>query len=125
MQCMLKKLISLFLAVSIVQLLPIVEFSTVISFVITTLILYILLYAVEPILNLFSLPLHIATFGFFRVIIIIFSIWIARFLVPGFVIYPMIFLGYNVPYLLTLVFVSIVIRSFSSLIHKVLQKLLP
>lgn len=118
---MIKKLLSLIIALGILQLLPVVEFVNIPAFIIASLVLSILVFCIEPILKLFSLPLIIATLGLFRIVLLVGSIWFTTFLVPGFVIYPMIFFGIHIHYFATLAIVSILFKSLHALVCKLLR----
>lgn len=119
---MLKRITTVVLALGLLQFLPIVEFSNLVSFILSALILSLLLYCIEPLLKLFSLPLIIATFGLFRLVLAVGSVWLTAFLVPGFTIYPMLLFGHKIYYFYTLVFVSIILKSLVFLISKIITR---
>lgn len=100
--------------------LPTVSYTDWTTLILAAFVLTLLQRVARPVLNLLFLPINIVTLGLFSVIINVSLLWLATYLVPGFVIEPMILLGVSLNTFFTLVVISIMIGLLQSLIGFIL-----
>lgn len=101
-------------------LLPNVQYGTIATLILAALVLTLLQKIIEPLLKLLFLPINIVTFGLFSLVINVFILWLASYLVPAFVIMPIIILGVSLNIFFTLLFFSFVLSLFQSILKKIL-----
>lgn len=97
-------------------LVPAVQFSSWLTLAIAALVLLFLQSIVQPILKVLFLPVTFVTFGLFSVVINVVIIWLATFLVPGFIIQPIILLGIPLNQFFSLFTVSVLIGFIQSFV---------
>lgn len=88
---------------------PAVGFSDIATIGVAAIVMTILFQFVRPILKLLLLPVNIITLGLFSSVINIFLLWATTVIVPGFTIGTLTLFGYTIPFLGTLIIVSIMI----------------
>lgn len=98
-------------------LVPAVQFSNWVALAIAALVLLFLQSIVKPILKVLFLPVTFVTFGLFSIVINVIIIWLATFLVPGFVIRNLILLGIPLNYFFSLLTISTLIGFIQSFIR--------
>lgn len=94
--------------------LPTVSYFNWTTLILAAVVLTLLQKIARPILNLLFLPVNVVTLGFFSVVINVFLIWLATYLVPGFIIQPMVFLGMHLNTFFSLLIVSILLGFLQS-----------
>lgn len=98
-------------------LVPAVQFSNWVVLVIAALVLLFLQSIVKPILKVLFLPVTFVTFGLFSIVINVVIIWLATFLVPGFIIRDIVLLGIPLNHFFSLFTVSVLIGFIQSFIR--------
>ncbi len=101
-------------------LLPTIGYLNLITLILASLVLTLLQAVVKPVLKIFFLPINIVTLGLFSLVINVFILWLATFLVPGLQISPMILLGVRLGKFGTLLVVSFIISFIQNLLKKIL-----
>ena len=96
--------------------LPTVSYLNWTTLILAGVVLTLLQKIARPILNLLFLPINVVTLGFFSVVINVFLIWLATYLVPGFVIEPMVLLGVHLNTFFSLLFISILLGLLQSMV---------
>lgn len=99
--------------------LPTVTFMNWTTLLFASVVLALLMKVARPILKILFLPINIVTLGLFSWVINVFLLWLVTFLVPGFDIEPMIFLGIHLSPFMSLLLVSFfisIIQSFVSIL---------
>lgn len=97
-------------------LLPTVNITSITTLVLATIALVVLFSLVKPILSLLFLPINFVTLGLFSGLLNVALLWLATYLVPGFIIEPMAVFGINLTQFWTLVVVSFMIGFINSII---------
>ena len=100
--------------------LPTVSYANWTTLILAALVLTLLQKIARPVLKILFLPINIVTLGLFSVVINVVLIWLATYLVPGFVIEPMILFGVSLNQFFSLVFVSFLIGFLQSIIGFIL-----
>lgn len=90
------------------------------TYVITALVITLLNKVVRPILTLLFLPINIVTLGFFSIVIHVGLLWLATYLVPGFVISEMTLFGTELNYFFSLLVISIILGFFQGFLGLIL-----
>ncbi len=98
-------------------LVPAVQFSNWVTLAVAALVLLFLQSIVKPILKVLFLPVTFVTFGLFSIVINVLIIWLATFLVPGFVIRDLVVLGMPLNHFLSLLTISMMIGLIQSCIR--------
>lgn len=98
-------------------LVPAVQFSNWVALVVAALVLLFLQSIVKPILKVLFLPVTFVTFGLFSIVINVVIIWLATFLVPGFIIRDLVVLGIPLNHFLSLFTISVLIGFIQSFIR--------
>lgn len=114
-KALLHTLITLVILAWAVPTITLLNWTTVLLASVVLTALYTL---IQPILKVLFLPINIVTLGLFSVVINVFLLWLATYLVPGFVIEPMILFGLELTYIPSLVVVAIMISLVQNLIRK-------
>ena len=92
-----------------------------VTLLLASLVLTILQKVAKPILKLLFLPINIVTLGLFSLVINVFLLWLATYLVPGFQIQPMIIFEVALGKFGSLLLVSIIISSVQNILRKLLK----
>ncbi|MCA9369806.1 MAG: phage holin family protein [Pseudomonadales bacterium] len=103
----------------IVQYTPLLGFTDWVSFALAVGVYTLSVVLVEPVLRVVSLPLSIVTFGLFRLVIALCSLWLALFLVPGATLTPVLLFGVQLGYFGTMVLTSVLLRLLQRMIAMV------
>ncbi|MDR0463207.1 MAG: phage holin family protein [Pseudomonadales bacterium] len=82
----------------------------------TTLFLVLMTMFVKPVLRILGAPINFLTLGLFNALISGFMFFLAATFVPGFYIYPMTVLGFELNIFLTYIFVAFMYGIFASVI---------
>lgn len=98
-------------------LVPVIQFADMWTLLGATVVLTLLQLVVEPVLKLLLLPINIITLGLFSCVINAFILWLAAVMVPGFVIVPLVIMGVQLGWFLTLVICSFFIGLAQSLMR--------
>lgn len=118
---LLKPIISSIAAIAFLAwLLPNVAYSNLSTLIIAGIVLTLLQKIVKPILNFLFLPINIVTLGIFSVIINVFIIWLAIYLVPGFTIEPLVVFGLHLNQFFSLLLVAFLIALVQSFVTAIL-----
>ena len=118
---LLKPIISSALTIFILAwAIPTIAYADWVTLIIAAIVLVLLQKLVKPVLNLLFLPINIVTLGFFSLVITVFILWLATYLVPGFAIEATTVAGIELNQFFTLLLVSFLIGFLQSLIGFVL-----
>ena len=118
---MLKAIISTALTLFLLAyFLPTVSYMNWTTLIIASIVLTLLTTFAKPILNILFLPVNIVTLGLFSLVVNVFLLWLATYLVPGFNIEPMTILGARLNEFMSLLVVSFLIGFVQNLIRKLL-----
>ncbi len=101
--------------------LPTVSYLSWVTLILASVVLTLLQKIAKPILKLLFLPINIVTLGLFSLVINVFLLWLATFLVPGFKIHAMTLAGINLGHIGTLLFISFVISFIQSFLRKIFK----
>jgi putative membrane protein len=101
-------------------LIPAVSYLNWTTLLLASFVLTILQKIARPILNLLFLPINIVTLGFFSLVINVFVLWLATYLVPGFQIHSLTVMGVNLNQFWSLMFVSFLISFLQSIVGFIL-----
>lgn len=101
--------------------LPNIHYSNLITLVLASSTLALLQTLLRPILKILFLPINIVTLGLFSLVINVFLLWLATFLVPGLRIEPMIISGVKLGEFMTLLLMSCIISFLQSFLRKFLK----
>jgi putative membrane protein len=101
-------------------LLPTIGYLNIVTLILASVVLTLLQGVVKPVLKILFLPINIVTLGLFSLIINVFILWLATFLVPGLKISPMILFGVRLGEFGTLLMVSCIISFIQNLLKKIL-----
>jgi putative membrane protein len=101
-------------------LLPTVDLPSITTLILASIVVSLLFGLVKPVLQLLFLPINFVTLGLFSSLLNAFLLWIAMYLVPGFIIEPMSIFGVNLSQFWTLVLVSFLLGFVQSLIKVVI-----
>ncbi len=100
--------------------LPTVSFMDWTTLLLASLVLTLLQTIAKPVLKILFLPINIVTLGLFSLVINVFLLWLATYLVPGFSIQAMILFDIPLGQFGSLLFISFVISFIQNLLNKVL-----
>lgn len=100
--------------------LPNITFSHPVTVVIAALVIVFLNAFVRPVLKILFLPVNIVTLGLFSVVIHVGLLWLATYLVPGFVISNLSLFGVEFNYFMSLLLVSVFLGFVQGLLGLVL-----
>jgi putative membrane protein len=118
---LLKPIISTIVTIFILAwLLPTVSYLNWTTLILAGVVLTLLQKIVRPILKLLFLPINIVTLGLFSVVLNVFLLWLATYLVPGFQIQPMTLLGVQLGSFFSLLVVSIFLGFLQGIVGLVL-----
>lgn len=98
--------------------LPTVSFASWTTLIIASVVFTILFNLIRPILKVLLFPINLVTLGLASALLNIVLLWLVTYLVPGFHISEMTFLGIHLNYFWTLAFVSTLIGFTGSIIKK-------
>lgn len=101
-------------------LMPNVRYGNLTTLILAGGVLTLLQKLLQPLLKILFLPINLVTLGFFSVLINVFLLWLATYLVPGFVIEPVVVLGVHLNGFFTLLLISSLIGFTQSLIASIL-----
>lgn len=99
---------------------PSISFANWLTLIIASLVVTVLFSLIRPILKIIFLPVNIVTLGFFSVILNVLLLWLATYLVPGFIIQPTIIFGIALNAFFTLVLVSVLITFLQGILKKLI-----
>ena len=99
--------------------LPNVSYMNWITLLLASFVLTFLQNIAKPVLKLLFLPINIVTLGLFSLVINVFLLWLATYLVPGFNIQPMRLFGIALGQFSSLLFISFVISLIQNILHKI------
>ena len=102
-------------------ILPAVSYMNWVTLLLASVVLTLLQKVAKPILKLLFLPINIVTLGLFSLVINVFLLWLATYLVPGFRIQPMTIFDIALGEFGSLLLVSIVISTIQNILGKVLK----
>jgi len=94
--------------------------SNWITLIIAALVLTLLNKIAKPILKILFLPINIVTLGLFSTVINVLILWLATYFVPGFVIVPVVIMGFHLNQFFTFLLMSALISMTQSIISFVL-----
>jgi putative membrane protein len=97
-------------------LVPAVQFSNWVTLAVAALVLIFLQSVVRPMLKVLFLPVTFVTFGLFSIVINVLIIWLATFLVPGFIIREIVLFGIPLNYFFSLLTISVLIGFIQSFV---------
>ena len=100
--------------------LPTVGYVNLVTLILASLVLTVLQKLIKPILKVLFLPINIVTLGLFSLVINVFLLWLATFLVPGLNIQPMIINGLAFGEFGTLLVISFLISFIQNILKKIL-----
>ena len=100
--------------------LPTVGYLNIITLIIASIVLTLLQKVAKPILKVLFLPINVVTLGLFSLVINVFLLWLATYLVPGFQIQSMILFGLHLGKFGSLMVISFIISFIQNLLSKVL-----
>ncbi len=100
--------------------LPSVSFMDWTTLLFASIVLTLLQTVAKPVLKILFLPINVVTLGLFALVINVFLLWLATFLVPGFNIQPMILFNIALGEFGSLLFISFIISFIQNLLKKVL-----
>lgn len=100
--------------------LPTIGYLDIVTLLLASLVLTFLQSIIKPILKILFLPINIITLGLFSLVINVFILWLATFLVPGLKIEPTILFGIRLGEFGTLLLVSFLISFIQNLLKKIL-----
>ncbi len=100
--------------------LPSVGYLNLATLLLASLVLTLLQAIVKPILKILFLPINIVTLGLFSLVINVFILWLATFLVTGLNIEPTIISGIRLGEFGTLLVISFLISFIQNLLKKIL-----
>jgi putative membrane protein len=100
--------------------LPTVGYVNLVTLILASLVLTILQKLIKPILKILFLPINIVTLGLFSLVINVFLLWLATFLVPGLNIQPMVINGLALGEFGTLLLISFLISFIQNILKKIL-----
>ena len=101
--------------------LPSISYMNWVTLLLASLVLTLLQKVAKPVLKLLFLPINIVTLGLFSLVINVFLLWLATYLVPGFRIQPMIIFEIALGEFGSLLLVSIIISTIQNILHKILK----
>ncbi len=101
-------------------LLPSVGYLNLVTLILASLVLTLLQKIVKPVLKILFLPINIVTLGLFSLVINVFILWLATFLVPGLSIEPTVLFGIRLGEFGTLLVISFLITFIQNLLKKIL-----
>ena len=97
--------------------LPSIAFTDWIALAITAVVVTILDSLMKPVLKLLFLPINVVTLGFFSLVINVFLLWLATYLVPGFQIHNIAIGGVALNQFFSLLLVSFLISFLNSILR--------
>lgn len=100
--------------------LPTVSYKNVTTLILASFVLSFLQKIAKPILKILFLPINVVTLGFFSLVINVFILWLATYLVPGFEIQSMVFLGIYLNQFFSLLLISFFIGFLQGILGFVL-----
>lgn len=102
-------LVSILTIAVLAYFMPNVSYASSVTLIVAAIVLTLLEKIVRPILKILFLPINIVTLGFFGLVINVFILYLATYLVPGFMIAPAVIFGIELNQFFTLLFVSALI----------------
>lgn len=100
--------------------LPSISYMNWVTLLLASIVLTLLQKIAKPILKLLFLPINIVTLGLFSLIINVFLLWLATYLVPGFRIQPMVIFDMTLGEFGSLLLISIIISTIQNILKKIL-----
>lgn len=101
--------------------LPSISYLNWVTLVLASLVLTLLQKVIKPILKLLFLPINIVTLGLFSLVLNVFLLWLATFLVPGLRIANMTILGVELGRFGSLLLISFLISFIQSLLRRLFK----
>jgi len=96
---------------------PGVQILNIVTLVLASITLSIAFGLIRPLLQAILMPINFVTFGMTNMLITVGLLWLVQYLVPGFMIMPVVVLGIALNQFFTLVFVAGLISVISSLLR--------
>lgn len=107
---LLKSIIATTLTIAILAwFFPIINYSSSATLIIAAVVLTLLEKLVRPLLKILFLPINIVTLGLFSLVINVFILYLATYLVPGFAIHNAVIIGIHLNRFFSLLFASALI----------------
>ena len=100
--------------------LPTISYMNWLTLLLASIVLTLLQKVAKPVLKLLFLPINIVTLGLFSLVINVFLLWLATYLVPGFSIQPMVVFNIALGNFGSLLLVSFIISFIQSILNKIL-----
>lgn len=101
--------------------LPNIYYANLVALILASTVLALLQTLIKPVLKILFLPVNIVTLGLFSLVINVFLLWLATFLVPGLVIEPMVISDVRLGEFFSLLLMSFVISLLQSILRKFLK----
>lgn len=101
-------------------LMPNVGYHNITTLIFAAIVLTLLQRIIEPILKALFLPINVVTLGLFSLVINVFILWLATYLVPGFVIEPVVLLGVHLNQFFSLLLISFLLSFCQSILGRIL-----
>lgn len=98
-------------------LLPTVSYQDWASLLIMAVVLTLLTKLIRPVLNLLFLPINLVTIGLFSIVINVFLLWLATYLVPTFQIADTTLMGIELGSFWTLVVISFLLGFIQTVVR--------
>lgn len=101
------------------QFVPGVAFLNVVTLLLASVVLSIMFGLIRPFLSVILMPINFVTFGLANLAATVGLLWLVQYLVPGFMIAPLVVFGVALNQFFTLAFVAALITLISGVIRKV------
>lgn len=107
---LLKPIISYVVTIAVLAwALPNISYSNITTLILASFVLALLQKIAKPILKILFLPINVVTLGLFSLVINVFILWLATYLVPGFKIDNIVIFGVYLNQFFSLLFISFLI----------------
>lgn len=104
---LLKPIISSALTIAVLAwAIPAISYASITTLILASFVLTLLQKIAKPVLKILFLPVNVVTLGLFSLVINVFILWLATYLVPGFRIDNIVFLGVHLNQFFSLLLVS-------------------
>lgn len=118
---LLKPLISSALTIAVLAwAIPTVSYQNITTLILASFVLTLLQKIAKPVLKILFLPINVVTLGLFSLVINVFILWLATYLVPGFRIENMVFFGVYLNQFFSLLLISFFIGFLQGILGFVL-----
>lgn len=107
---LLKPVITYVLTIAVLAwAIPSISYTNVTTLILASFVLALLQKVAKPVLKILFLPINVVTLGLFSLVINVFILWLATYLVPGFSIDNLVVFGVHLNQFFSLLFVSFLI----------------